>query len=288
MDSETHSPEESSLPVVVKALDASPPPMPPEIAKAIISVMKAVRAIGKDAKTDFGRKYAYVSVDAFYEQIGPLMAANGIFDLVLEQSLDVQMRVTVDEYNKEKKANWLIGVYHIYVYHDSGVFYGPIKREMQVRADGPQAYGSAPSYLEKYFLRQLFKVPTGDADADNHPQEGIPLVREPVRDINEDREDLPDPAKQKYVNACAATFGVINDIQKLGEWWKSEIKVMNETLCGKSDPYFIDLKNKFTTHAAALQKSKLDDELTKAADKPAETAKTPTKGETLTDDGIPF
>jgi hypothetical protein len=287
MDSETHSPEESSLPVVVKALDASPPPMPPEIAKAIIGVMRGIRTIGKDGDNKHGG-YKYTSVDQFFELVGPLMAANGIFDLILEQSLNVEKKTSVDNYGKEKTSNWLIGVYHIWIYHDSGVSYGPIRREMQVVASGPQAYGSAPSYLEKYFLRSLFKVPTGDVDADSHPQEGIPATREPVRDINEDREDLPDPAKQKYVNACVATFGVINDVEKLGEWWKSEIKVMNETLSGKSDPYFIGLKYRFTTHAAALQKSKLDDELTKAADKSAETAKTPTKGETLTDDGIPF
>jgi hypothetical protein len=56
--------------------------------------------------------------------------------------------------------------------------YGPIRTNVTVKAQGPQAYASAKSYAEKYFLRQIFKVPTGEkVDADMHDKTILPDVQ---------------------------------------------------------------------------------------------------------------
>jgi hypothetical protein len=59
--------------------------------------------------------------------------------------------------------------------------YGPIRRNQQVSATGPQSYGASEAYVEKYFLRNLFKIPTGELDADAEPQEGLPPKRTPPK-----------------------------------------------------------------------------------------------------------
>jgi len=149
------------------------PPMPPEIAKAIVAVNKQVKSLGKDANNPHG-KYKYTSVDAFYEAIGPMMADAGLIAFTNEIETAITQRESTDDYGHTKRSNWLTSQYEIMLYHESGVEWGPIRRAMMVIASGPQAYGSGQSYVEKYFLRGLFKVPTGDGDADSHERAELP------------------------------------------------------------------------------------------------------------------
>ncbi len=147
--------------------------MPPEIAKAVVKVMGEVKKLGKDTRNDHG-KYNYVSVDQFFDQIGKLMHDAGIFVVVNETECETAVRTTVDQWGKEKSSAWLTSHYDLFIYHETGVSHGPIKRTIQVSASGPQSYGSAISFVEKYFLRSLFKIPTGEQDADADAQEGLP------------------------------------------------------------------------------------------------------------------
>ena len=151
------------------------PIMPPEIAKAVIAVKKEIKALGKDQENKFAR-YKYVSVDKFYEVIGPLMAAVGLFVVVDESACSVEKRETQSESGQVKSGMWLTANYDLTLFHESGVQYGPIHRTITVAATGPQAFGSGMSYVEKYFLRSLFKIPTGEEDADASEQEGVPTV----------------------------------------------------------------------------------------------------------------
>jgi hypothetical protein len=147
--------------------------MPPEIAKAIVKVMGEVKKLGKDADNKHGG-YKYVSVDQFFDQIGALMHGAGIFVVVDETGCETAPREATDKYGNVKVSTWLTSHYDISIYHDSGAQFGPVKRTIQVQATGPQSYGSAISYVEKYFLRSLFKIPTGEQDADADAQEGLP------------------------------------------------------------------------------------------------------------------
>lgn len=149
------------------------PPMPPEIAKAIIAVNKKVKSLAKDETNTFQR-FKYTSVDAFYEAIGPLMAEAGLIVFTDEIDTQIERRESTDDQGRNKVSNWLITQYELIIYHESGAEWGPIRREMMVAATGPQAYGSGQSYVEKYFLRGLFKVPTGDGDADAQSKTELP------------------------------------------------------------------------------------------------------------------
>jgi|HubBroStandDraft_1064217.scaffolds.fasta_scaffold21533_4 hypothetical protein len=150
--------------------------MPPEIAKAILVVAKQIKQLGKDETNAFA-KFQYVSVDKFYAVVGPMMAEAGLFTLVEEASAQTDLRETQIDNGQVKKSVWLTANYEITVFHETGVQYGPIHRMITVPATGPQAFGSGMSYVEKYFLRGLFKIPTGEEDADGEEQTGVPTVK---------------------------------------------------------------------------------------------------------------
>src|SRR3990167_4773530 len=141
--------------------------MPPEIAAAIIAVKKHVKQLGADDKNEHGR-YNFVSVDKFYATIGKLMADAGLALLIDETSTEVR--------GSDKSGNpWLFAQYLLSFMHEGGAMSAGLRRSIALPISGPQAYGAAQSYIEKQFLRQVFKVPTVDKDADDTaPSEGAP------------------------------------------------------------------------------------------------------------------
>lgn len=149
------------------------PAMPPEIAAAIVNVMSKIRRLAKDGQNNFQR-YQYTSVDQFFEAVGPLMAEAEIFTVVYEGEMDVAKREIVDDRGNIKSSVWLSAKYDIYLFHANGKSYGPIARSIQVPASGAQSFASAMSYTEKYFLRSLFKIPTGDVDLDADDTHALP------------------------------------------------------------------------------------------------------------------
>ena len=190
--------------------------MPPEIAKAIVKVMGEVKKLGKDADNKHGG-YKYVSVDQFFDQIGALMHGAGIFVVVDETACETASRETVDAYGKVKVSNWLTSHYDISIFHDSGAQFGPIKRTIQVQSTGPQSYGSAISYVEKYFLRSLFKIPTGEQDAD--AQEGLPATPRRVPTPPKPPSDMMDvETSQVTRDVMIEAIKMANSLDDLSDW----------------------------------------------------------------------
>lgn len=147
------------------------PRMPPEIAKAIIAVKKQVKQLGSDERNEHGR-YNYVSVDKFYDRIGKLMADAGLALLINEASSEVRISETTDRDGNLRKTPWVFCNYELTFMHESGVLSTlPMARSLAMPITGPQTYGAAQSYIEKQFLRQVFKIPTGEKDADDVPQD---------------------------------------------------------------------------------------------------------------------
>ena len=136
-----------------------------QIAKAILAVKKQVKQLGVDERNEHGR-YNYVSVDKFYDVIGKLMAEAGLALLIDE---------TATEVKEGKSGNpWLFAQYDLSFMHETGAVSEPLRRSLALPINGPQTYGAAQSYIEKQFLRQIFKVPTGEKDADNTAQNDTP------------------------------------------------------------------------------------------------------------------
>ena len=150
--------------------------IPPEIAAAIIAVKQKVKQLGADDRNEHGR-YNFVSVDKFYATIGKLMADVGLALLIDETATDVRA--------SDKSGNpWLFAQYDLTFMHESGALSHPLHRSCALPISGPQAYGAAQSYIEKQFLRQVFKVPTGEKDADDTPTDGVaPESRSAARTV---------------------------------------------------------------------------------------------------------
>lgn len=139
-----------------------------KIAAAMARVGAKVRQLRKDDENRHGG-YMFVSVDKFYEAVGPLMAEEGLFCF----SHQAQSEIWQDARDKSQ----LTVAYDIYIGHaEAENMIGPIRREVTVQALGPQAYASAESFAMKYFLRSTFKVPTGDKD-DADAQEPEPVSK---------------------------------------------------------------------------------------------------------------
>jgi hypothetical protein len=188
-------------------------PMPPEIAAAIVNVMGKIRRLGKEGQNTFQR-YQFTSVDQFYEAVGPLMAESGIFTMVYESVMDISERKTTTDRGETKMSVWLSAIYDVYIYHETGKFYGPIARSTQVTASGAQSYASAMSFVEKYFLRSLFKIPTGDKDAEEDQKHELPHGRSAPRPPNPTQSRVP-----QYLSDAQADklLGMIKECGK-GTW----------------------------------------------------------------------
>lgn len=144
--------------------------IPKSVALRIAIVCRAVKKLHHDKRNDYA-SYNYVSVDSFYEALGPIMGEAGLF-------------VIVDEVSVTSDKGFLTANYELFLVSEEGDSYGPIHRQVTVKASGPQSYASAQSYAEKYFLRQIFKVPTGEQDADAHEKVTLPDVKPQVKKLN--------------------------------------------------------------------------------------------------------
>lgn len=134
--------------------------MPQAIAEAISAVAGQVKKLGFDEKNEHGG-YRAVSVDKFYTAIGPTMAEAGLFLLCTETKAELHEKNT-----NKGPVTWLFTSYDLSFAHKSGCVSSPLTRSCALPLTGPQAFGAAQSYIEKQFLRQVFKIPTGEKDAD--------------------------------------------------------------------------------------------------------------------------
>ena len=182
--------------------------MSPEIAKRITGVTRKIRRLIDDAVNKHAG-YGYASIDKFYEDVGPIMADEGLFLILDEQSAQTQLRGS---------TNWLELEFNVYVCSETGHSYGPVKRTQQVRADSSTAYGSCASYLEKYFLRQLFKIPTGEKGEDLEAQkdEKLPtrIKPEPKEKPTEFDAETSAEKRKQFV----ADLAKINHTTRLIDW----------------------------------------------------------------------
>ncbi len=145
-------------------ISAALPRMPPEIAGAIIKIMKGTKQLGFDERNAHGG-YNYVSVDKFLDHFRPLCADADLLVVIDEPEIGYR-----DVPNKDGKVtSWLMATYDVWLYHASGSAWGPLRRHLALPMTGPQTFGSGESYVQKRLLRGLFMVPTGEKDADDTP-----------------------------------------------------------------------------------------------------------------------
>lgn len=132
--------------------------MKPETIKAIIETRTKVGNLGKAAFNPHGR-YKYVSIDTYYEKVAAAAAANGLAWVANETKFDLLPDVG--------KTGIIRATYAVTLMHSSGDYLPNFSTITIVHPiQGAQTVGSAMSYLDKVFMRQLFSVATGEAGAD--------------------------------------------------------------------------------------------------------------------------
>jgi hypothetical protein len=197
--------------------------MPGDIATAIVAVMAKMKAIGYDDKNQHGG-YKYVSVDKFYDMVGRVMAAENLFIVIDEVASDVR---------EGAKGNpWLFARYELRFAHASGSVSAPLRRSLAQPISGPQTFGSAQSYVEKQFLRQVFKIPTGEKDADEVAQDEVaapvrpvPTLRQEVDGMRREIKDRGLPPLQPPTNGSAPPASADEKAEL-----RNEIKLMREAI----------------------------------------------------------
>lgn len=154
--------------------------MPPKVATAINAVMASIERLGKGETNKHGG-YKFASVDAFYDAVRPLMAESGLIISADEEGFEV-----LTTGSEDRPTHWLKMQFVFTLAHISGETWAERpKRSIMVNAAmGAQAFGAAQSYADKQYLRSLFKISTGDPDADSHEQSNLPQARsESKRDL---------------------------------------------------------------------------------------------------------
>ena len=163
---------ESVDPVTGEVISSIPPRMPPEIAGAIIRVMRGAKQLGFDERNQHGG-YSYASIDKFLSAFNPLLADAGLLLLIEELRVEYRDGAVND---KGRTTQWAMPHYEIWLAHESGAMWGPLHRHLALPMTGPQTFGAAESYVQKRLLRGLFMVPTGEKDADETSPSEMPAA----------------------------------------------------------------------------------------------------------------
>lgn len=149
---------------------------PIAVAEALSRVQAGIKTLGYDERNQHG-SYDYVSADKFYAEIRPLLNEAGL--LIVADLSDMEV-LTFANAKKEDKQYLKCRYDFYFVHQEGGAVFGPFRRGVMLPYTGAQSSGAADTYAEKQFLRSLFKVPTGDHDADAEPPQRAARAK-PVR-----------------------------------------------------------------------------------------------------------
>ena len=208
------------------------PPMPKEIASAIVLVMKAVGRLANDAKNQHGN-YGYVSASAFLAAINPACAEAGLIIAPMEMGNSMETIEVSGRDGKPSLRRMVRMTFGFVLIHESGTTWSNPRDTRTVMVDhtGAQSYGSAQSYALKQYMRALFMVATGDPDADQSEQHQADLIRATVK-ANKAKVDTGDEqilldfgngletlaAKDVAARVMSHIIG-LGDRGEAAEWW---------------------------------------------------------------------
>lgn len=216
------------------------PSMPPKVSGAINAVMKAMKRLEKGETNKHGG-YRFASVDDFYDTVRPLMAEAGLIVGSDEDGFEIINTGTPD-----KPSNWLKLSFLFNLSHADGETWAHTpRRTIMVNASmGSQAFGAAQSYAEKQYLRSLFKISTGDPDADSQPHEQLPERRhiEPPKPTLAQRADR----FETTLKGCA-TGKDLDKAFKLGSGLMAELDAKDPERFESLKKLHKDLDEKFAT-----------------------------------------
>lgn len=145
---------------------------PAEISEALLSIQRKIpQQLGHDSKNNH-QNYGYVSIDKYYQCMRPLLNDEGL--IILPQEVTSKM--------SQDGSTYMV-TFEFFIVHESGkMWHFPIRRSVTLKYTGAQTSGMALSYAEKFFMRTVFKMATGEADLEQS---------EPM--VSNDADALPQP-----------------------------------------------------------------------------------------------
>ncbi len=142
--------------VIMSRRAAVPKSVRAKITEAIFAVQEEIGILVRDQRNDYA-KYNYPSIDQFYERVVPIARSRGLTWVIN----------TINPRKCDFDDNMiLVDVVVDLRFKDGTEIDGFAKFFMPHPVMGAQTGGSVVSYADKYFMRNLFKIATGEGDAD--------------------------------------------------------------------------------------------------------------------------
>ena len=154
--------------------------MPPSVATAISRIQAGIASVRKDGTNTHGG-YKFASTDAVYAMLTHAMGDAGLTMITLEDECTLKAVETTDRSGQIRTQQWCHFRFSFVLATPEATWTDQRAcRSLFLQVLGPQTFLAAQSYVEKTFLRSLFKIPTGDIDLDSLP---------PPRDQSDDITD---------------------------------------------------------------------------------------------------
>lgn len=136
------------------------------VGRLTVKIMAATKQMQKLTKGSHSERndYAFVSIDDYYEQVA-LKVAN---DFGIGWQLS-------EEFDREERFQDVYSDFHIRkvfkvsLFSDEGDSFNPGFISVTLPYEDASTTGKALSYADKAFMRQLFKIPTGEKEAEQTP-----------------------------------------------------------------------------------------------------------------------
>lgn len=178
--------------------------LPKEMTEAVLAVMKELKSLAKTEKNQHGG-YNFAPVDDFYDAVHELLPQNGL--LLTSEEIDSELfpmeNATYDKNGNvtaRKVTVWIKSTW-IFKLHHNGVSSEGFKRFVWVPTAGPQTAGIVQSYASKNFMRDLFKIRTGEYELDDMAPDphGTPVNREGYPNASKPTASSPTQTKASEV-----------------------------------------------------------------------------------------
>ena len=219
-----------------------------KIVEAVAAAMGQVKRVAKDNR-NIEQKYDFASIDDFMAMVGPICAQNGLVTVIDEDG-----REFLEKPGKFGPTQLVSICYQITTRHCSGEALPTVRRHVEVIRSGPQAYGSAQSYILKQYYRGLLCIPTGDSDDPDFGEQRDEAPRQERRGPSD-----AEMAHERAVTDACAGLASVSDMPAL----QSLFVGLHGSV--KSDPRVIAEKDKrkaeLTPAASAPRRADVDDEI---------------------------
>jgi hypothetical protein len=145
-----------------------------QVISALVNAAKAMPSLVKGARNEHGG-YNYVSIDSMYENIAQVALGFGLTWKAREVSFDVMP-------DFGKYGTIVTGYAFDLMHEETGTIWTDFFAcSIAHPPQGAQTAGSALSYADKLFMRTVFKVQTGEKDAD--ATDGSEMTHKPATDM---------------------------------------------------------------------------------------------------------